>query len=537
MQTPQRGVLVANHTRPWIVLAVVALLATVLWWRFGDQAAAAPAPTERQGLPLATADPAVTPQADLRTAIASADVATIEVREIGTEQLIAGVVFTPATGAAASIGPTVEDRRAEAGTLPLAELQSRVDWLVHAPGYVPISFRRPDGAGVVHLTKGHSLDVVVRHEAGDPAADAQVWLYPAPAARKFQLAANTVLGVGNPSQEPSTWGGLTDAEGRATFRGVPEGTYRLQVEHAAGFPQPGLPRGEVDIALPTAAPVLVGLLDFHVAAFRPPAGRQIVQHSWLRRSIPPHGVLRFQRLAVTDLQRCFPDCLTFLGRMPSDATGLARSTAVRAVLDDRSAGYGETPLVARRELVVPTELDLRQDVQFRAVTCKVVDSTGTPIDLELSWQELRADGAVVFPKQSRSGEAVLLEPGRYGVAPPYLMSKLSKFFEAVEFDIKDTDPEAVEKVVTMDGQLRVVRLHPTVPDDCEAPLHLSVSSEAGSFGIVNWTPQRGPIEILFLAGPVRIKADSPRFKPSTFEFHAEAGVGPQNVTVPVQLVD
>lgn len=536
---PQHGELVANHIKPWIVLAVVALLATVLWRGFGNQASTALPPTERQAPAEVAADAAVGPHDDLRTAIASTDAAAVEVRDVETDQLIAGVVFTPAAGAAASIGPTAEDRQADAGTLPLAELQSRVDWLVYAPGYVPISFRRPDGAAVVHLTKGHSLDVVVRHEAGDPAADAQVWVYPARSARKFQLAANTILGVGNPSQELPTWGGLTDAEGRATIRGVPEGTYRLQVEHAAGFPELGLPRGEIDIALPTAAPVLVGLLDFHVAAFRPPAGVALAHWSWLRPSGLAMSNIHFvyRRLALQELERRFPDDATYVGRLEFEATSRDRVITIRALFDDNTRGLGEAGLVPLRELADAVVIEPRSELHFRLVVCKFVDVSGALVPLQLRWNEVRTDGRRVFPRKEQNGVPVLLPPGRYRVLPSVPLQFDAVPIPSVEIEVSEASPDSIERTVVLDSRLRLTRMHPTVPESCTAPLHLSVLAGGVEFSVLNWVPGKGPIELLLPAGPVQVKADSPRFKPSTFEFHAQPGVGPQDVKVPVQLVD
>lgn len=504
----QKGPQVSNPARIKSIaaLGVLIVVALIVVPRQCVQSPRQPDPTSAEAAtvlePIERAKPASDPGPTLRTAASGEPAELFVVAADTMAPLLARCSAMSAEAPTAHIGVMVTCATTADGGVALDSLPDANQLLIHAPGFISSAIDKPQAAARVALQRGATLQVYVVAEDGNPCVDAEI--YATPWIHHRELASPQWLGagIGDPRSKRPTWCARTDDSGIASMDTLPPGSYALRILHSSSVPQ-GL---QAWAEAPVTAPGIhqFAMLDLYavVAIALPP--RQVLQHTF----IMPAGIdmdpviARSRHTAQRSLQERFPNAVAYVGR-PTRPGARDVMIGVRAMLTGNVAAEIDWPLARIREILDPVVLEPDESKLFRAVTCRVQSPAGVPFDMRLRWQLMTTEGKRPAPRFGQSGDSILLAPGTYRVFPEAVPRWVNDQFAQSEVVIRETDPLHVEKVITFNKFLRMVRVHLVPPEGAArdgAFVGVLISAAGDSYGVMNWNAARGPIECLLPSG-------------------------------------
>ncbi len=408
------------------------------------------------------------------------------------------------------------------GSVRIGQLTGGKAWLVGAAGYEAQYCAELLGGEVLQMRPASSLRVVVRHEDRDPAAGAMVWLYPSGAKSRFHAGEFPGTGIGDPRSDVPTWTGTTDGNGLLELDTLPAGSYRAWVAHPEGYCGGALGSGEGDFTVPGV--LQVDLAEFFAVVFAAPPGRKILQHSWTRPATLDWdpGIVRNRHVAMANLQSKFPGTVAFVGRPVGGRRGPEAMVAVKAMLDGSVAAAATWPLLPIRTIEAPVFMELQEQVLYRSVTAQVVDRAGQLREMKLRIRELGPRTVWAPIVECQSGEAVMLPPGRYAIEPDLMLGSVPWDGEG-QVQLTAASPAEQTVVLRLAAELCVVRLTPKLEGRALGPMHFSIVAGDSSFGVSNWMPARGPIEVLLPPGQATVRMQAPHYDMEPVEFAVPVG--------------
>lgn len=398
------------------------------------------------------------------------------------------------------------------GGVDLHSLHGWSPWMVRASGHCPCIVDDVRPGLVVELDPAAAVALQVTGEDGNPMAGVRIVLQPAiagvPDARTRPDAKS---GVGDPRSPRPVWLETTDGRGMARVDGVPPGSFRLVARHAWAVAASAEAWGKTTIVAPCS--LQLSMVDLYGVVAIPPPGRSIRSFSWsqpwaLDASAP---VLQGADGARALLQERWPDAAVFVSR-PSDPSAQVPTVVCRAVLDDDSAAGIEWPIVRIRDLHDPVVLEADRSNVLRAVQVRVVDRSGNPLAMKLRFLSEPAAGMRPHVVEGATDREVMLEVGLHRIVPAAVPSWIREQFLHQVLQIRPTDPMSLENTIVLTRAVRPTVFEIVTEDGkFEGVLHLGIrhASESASFGIMNWEPSRGDIEVLLPPGQIRVGVQSP----------------------------
>lgn len=417
------------------------------------------------------------------------------------------------------------------GGVDVHQLHGWSSWLVHASGHCPCVIEGVRPGLVVELDAAAAVSIQVTGEDGNPMEGVRIALQPAIAGiPEARSGLEAKAGVGDPRSRRPVWLATTDGRGRAQVDGVPPGSFYLTARHAWAVATSAEARGKTAIVAPCS--LQVSMEDLYGVVAIPPPGRSIKSFTWSHPWAVDLGapVLQGANGARALLQDRWPDAAVLVSR-PSNPKQQA-VVVCRAVLDDDGVAGVEWPMVPIRDLHDPVVLEPDPAKALRGVQVRVVDRSGSVLAMRLRFMSEPVAGMRPHVVEGATDQEVMLEAGLHRIVPAAVLSWIRDQFLHQTLEIRPTDPMSIEKTIVLTRAVRPTVFEIVSEDGTfDGVLHLGIrhATESASFGIMNWEPSRGDIEVLLPPGQVRVGVQSPVWCMSERVVEVEEGPVPLRV--------
>ena len=464
----------------------------------------------------------------------------ISVVDATTRHPIIGARFHASTSGVVDTLPVDDDVSVmsnDSGQVPLKSIAGCSEWIVYATGYCACVLRDPTPGTIVSMIRATELRVDAIGEDGNPVAGVQLQLR----CKGSPAVLNGVdcrVGIGDPRSATPAWVATTDSRGQAVFDTVPAGAFFLQALHPSCYAHN--PEGNAGRPITSPGSVTLEMRDLFAVCAIPPPGRQVLSYAWSTSSrvdVGP-GVMKGRVFARRALQRRWPDAMVSVSRPMDSWIGNPLPLICRAVLDGGVAAEATWPLERIRNIGNPVVLEVVDGVVLRDVRIRVLDAGGQPLAMNLLLiRDMPGEDPMI--QAVRTGESVMLVPGTYAIKPEAMPLWLKRHFGDRKLVVRPTDPLEVRRDIVLDEAMRLVTIVPEVAPGAMAPgsvVHFLVDCTTGgsSYGVMNWEPAKGPIELLLPPGPVRIDVQGMIHQTNVASFEVVPGIGSQEIAMTLQ---